>query len=1648
MVVEAMSSRQFWYFDDITKYGRIEVLNNYVPTTLVTISILILLHNFFIRFYKYDIKKETPTPSLSLKLSSLNLSESDEEMPLTMHAQHNYGSHPSPSELNTDSSALYDRHFSINNIDSGEVNDPTKYHLIKRNMFEKFRVVIEFVIVAFQLLLHCYLSIEKSNLNGDLQKFHFKPHVLLWTILFTLATLRVLNLNQNNKFVNKYSGNIWLVSFANYTVIFLAHILPFRSALIGHVNDYGSSQYYKSQFWLNLVLMALLLTSPIGNNLPVLYQPQQDRAPSPEPYVSLLTFFSFHWVQPFINKAYKNNSLSHSDLWSLKLEDYSINVMKSFLEFRNRPSMRSSRFGISLLRYFLNLFMFQWCFTTISAFSIFVPTILLKKLLDFIEHKDEGSMNLAWFYVFGMFISRFIVAICDHCNLFLGRRVCVRMKSIIISEIYSKALKRKITKQSKPADENNENDMIKHDEVSPQEVNDTTHVNADEESYSSNLGSIINLMSVDAFKISELCAYLHYFLETAIMLTVSLILLYKVIGTAAFVGILITIIIIPINSKLYAVVGTLQAGNLACTDKRVEKLNESFQAIRIIKYFSWEDKFKEGIMLVREKELALLLKRCMVWCVLAFSWFITPTLITGCTFAYSILIEKKQLTTPVAFTALSLFTLLRDPLDRISDMLSYLIQSKISLDRVQRFLETEETDKYDQLTIDKNGKRLAFENVTLRWDSDKDSFVLRNLDIEFMTGKLNVIVGPTGSGKTSILMGLLGEMQLSEGKIIVPSLSPRHEYQSQAGVINDSIAYCSQAAWLLNDTVRNNILFNAPFDQARYDAVVEACSLKRDFQILKAGDSTEIGEKGITLSGGQKQRVSLARALYSSAGHLLLDDCLSAVDSHTALWIYDKCISGPLMEGRTCILVTHNIALTMKNADFVVMIEDGKVKEKGTPIELLAKGLLGEDENMKKSIISRSASSASLKGKSERSLGTTPAPVEIVQDSTPVKDDGKLIEEEGKAMGFVGKEIYKWYIKMYGGWYTIVALASVFTAILCLQITQAWWIRNWTVKRFSDVDESNYNLPASTFIVESRNRVLLSNEAGKKESENQNAGIAKFLVVYCLIGVMSSIIGSIKTFVNSLFGIRASKLIFDSLLDRVLHARVRFFDSTPIGRIMNRFSKDIESIDQEIPPNIQSVFYSAIEVFATLLLISYITPAFFPVAIIIVLGYSIVGFFYLTTSRELKRLDSISKSPIFQHFSETLVGVTTIRAFGDEQRFIKENLSMIDQNSMPFFYLWVVNRWLSFRIDLIGALVIFSSGVFILLNINNIDAGLAGISLTYAISFTEAALWLVRQYSELEMNMNSVERVLEYMNIEQEPLIADPANAVTPPPQWPDSGKVEVNNLSLKYAPHLPYVIKDVTFTIEPLEKVGIVGRTGAGKSTIITALFRFLEADTGSIKLDGVNIANIDLKRLRRSITIIPQDPTLFAGSIRSNLDPYDEYSDEEIFTALKRVNLVSTEEMEASTSEIQSNSSKNVNKFLNLESEIAEGGSNFSQGQRQLMCLARSLLRMPKVILLDEATASIDYNSDAKIQETIRQEFNNSTVLTIAHRLRSIVDYDKILVMDAGEVKEFDHPYSLLLEKKSIFYNMCEDSGELDVLIDLAKKSFISRLNSDSKK
>ncbi|CCF60626.1 hypothetical protein KAFR_0L00190 [Kazachstania africana CBS 2517] len=1634
-----------WNYDDITECGRLTYIDGLLPETITILASLTVIYNISLHYYRYNVRRLTREPTLVEILTNFKSDSSSESQPLLRSDTTNYMGETSVDDKET----IKKNHFSIERIElkklNGEPHGIPK--LFNRDYIERSRLIIEFFLAISQMVIHFSFATRQ-------ELFPIWP-LFQWTVLSAIVVLRLINYKQSVKFINKYLGNLWCISLISYMFLFFSMVLPFRSIIIGHINDTLVRNYYISQFLIDTCLFSLLFFAPIKNSPAVVYSTDTNITPSPEPITSLASFITWSWLDSFVWKAHKS-VINKDDVWGLIMEDYSIFVVKKFKRFVRNLDER--KFSFNLLYYFTNYIMLQTFCACIGAVFAFFPSLLLKRILEYVEDQSSAPANLVWFYVICMFSSKLFVAIANGQALFFGRRVCIRMKGIIISEIYSKALRRKVATSSKDLKAEKRDVNTTEDVKDPQKIHDKENINGDEESIpSAKLGAVINLMAVDSFKISEICAYLHLFIGAIVMVVVALTLLFKLIGYAAFVGVLVILIVLPINFYLANWLGRLQRESLAFTDKRIQKLNETFQAIRIIKFFSWEDNFSSDIDKIREGELNLLLWRAISWAISGFVWYLTPSIVTTASFTFYIYVQGEVLTTPVAFTALSLFSLLRDPLDRLSDMLSFVIQSKVSLDRVQDFLNEEDTDKYNQLTVATNKNQIAFKNTTVAWDNSRDSFKLRNLNIDFKVGKLNVIIGPTGSGKTSLLMALLGEMNLLEGQIVVPALNARHDLIVESDGTTNSIAYCSQAAWLLNDTVRNNILFNSPYNETRYHNVVEACGLRRDFEILKAGDMTEIGEKGIALSGGQKQRISLARALYSNSRHVLLDDCLSAVDAHTALWVYDNCITGPLMEGRTCILVSHNIALTLRNADLVVMLEDGQVKDQGTPMTLLEKGLLGEDELVKSTIMSRPASSANIaNNRSTVNLTGVAQPAGVPKtdkkDKTDVEriEDGKLVNEETKAEGVVGLQVYSWYAAVFGGTRTLIFLAMVFVLSQLVYIEQSWWVRSWVTK--NTITTLNYLrevLPSNWGAKSNPNHypmVLSTISFGATVSKQKHSN-AYYLTIYFCIGLLQSIVGAAKTLISYYFGINASRKIFRKLLDKVLHAKLRFFDSTPIGRIMNRFSKDMEGIDQDLAPYFQGAFYSFIECITTIILITFITPQFLSVAIIVGMLYYMIGYFYLTGSRELKRLDSITKSPIYQHFSETLVGVTTIRAFGDESRFLRENLLKIDENNRPFFYLWVANRWLSFRIDVIGALVVFGSGIFILTNINTIDSGMAGISLTYAISFTEGALWLVRFYSEVEMNMNSVERVHEYMTIEQEPYDEVQVSDSKVPADWPEEGRIEVSDLSLRYAAHLPKVIKNVTFNVDPRAKVGVVGRTGAGKSTIITALFRFLEAETGYIKIDGLDITSVNLTRLRRSITIIPQDPTLFSGTIKSNLDPYDEYKDEEVFEALRRVNLVTEEELSSRTennNDEASVSSKNINRFLDLESEIAEGGTNFSQGQRQLICLARSLLRSPKILLLDEATASIDYDSDAKVQETIRTEFSESTILTIAHRLRSVIDYDKILVMGAGEVKEYDHPYSLLLNKNSIFYSMCENSGELDVLIDMSKEAFVRKLNS----
>lgn len=1632
MTMSGERCSRFWDFDDLSPCAREELIGTQWPLVLLCASVATI-----------TVKGVYNYVHLGKRVS---LRDDGESEPLLTASQ--------GAPLYTESSAEFTEDVKRSHFDSSSL-PPVKLNgephgcktLYKRSGVEKVRVAVEELFVLAQLVLQSYRYQNTQSASS-------LANLLLWLWLLSSTTFRILNLNDKYEKVQAIVPNLWVSNILIYFFLWFPAVLTFRSALLNHTGD--DKLYYIVNFSVITLQLFNLATSKVGYRCPQVYLSDQHRKPDPEPFTDLLTLVTFSWVTPMMNQAFKV-PLTQDDVWDLKMEDFSYFVLKSFKKFSQGSTLG---FSNRVILFFLPFLLVQAFWAVVESLILFAPTILLKRILEFVEDRNTGNLPLAWFYVTLMFASKFFSNLSSGQALFFGRRVCIRLKSVVIGEIYAKALRRKLTTKSSSTDQA---DAGLDKSPSPVSVNPTEEPeeqDKENETKSANLGAIINLMAVDAFKISEVCAYLHAFFGATCMIIVSIYLLWKLMGWSALVGAFAIIALSPLNFMMSRKLGELQKKALAVTDRRIQKLNETLQSIRIIKFFAWEKKFEEQILKIRDEELEMLKSRSVIWSFLVILWCILPTIVTVISFGCYIFIDKKVLTTPVAFTALSLFNLLRNPLDQISDMLSFAIQSKVSLDRVSEFLSQEETTKYEQLTHVKNTGRVGFSNASFSWDSTSDAdFKLRDLDVDFTVGKLNVIIGPTGAGKTSLLLALLGEMEITKGEVHLPGFLPREDLEIGPDGYTESVAYCSQAAWLLNDTIRNNIVFGSPFNRDRYNKVVSACGLARDFEILKAGDQTEIGEKGIALSGGQKQRVSLARALYSNSRHILLDDCLSAVDSHTALHIYENCIAGPLMKNRTVLLVSHNVALTIKSADFVVVLNNGRITNSGTPEQLLADGALGDDEMIKSTVYSRANSSVDLVQKSKQQEEDAVLKVkEALNNMKPIENPedeelenlkkGKLIEEEQKSEGVVSLEVYKWFFSIFGGWFIVAVLLGLFLVANVINFGQSWWVRKWAKDASNDVhisiagtlSESQYYGAMSQFIAKPLNVFVFKyHQIQNSMSVLKETNISVYyIIVYGILGVSYALIVGLRIVYGFFMGIKASRRVFAKVLNKILRAKLRFFDSTPIGRIMNRFSKDIESVDQDLIPFIDGAVSCAVSVLFTLAMIMAITPGFLIFAILILVMYYLVAVFYLSSSRELKRFDSITKSPIHQHFSETLVGASTIRAYGIERRFLQENLNKIDENNRPFFYMWITNRWLSFRNDMIGASVIFLAGAFILFSLDKIDAGLAGISLSYAIVFNDTALWIVRLYANVEMAMNSVERLKEYTDVDEEPAEEVPENE--PPESWPEHGALEVCDLSLRYAPHLPLVIKNVSFNVEPSNKIGIVGRTGAGKSTIITALFRFLDPETGYIKIDGVDITSIGLKRLRQSITIIPQDPTLFTGTIRSNLDPFGNYSDAFIFEALKRVNLITEDELanQGGSSSGSSSSDENANKFLNLNSDVSEGGGNLSQGQRQLMCLARSLLRDPKIMLLDEATASIDYDSDAKIQQTIRQEFSNSTILTIAHRLRSIIDYDKILVMDAGEVVEFDHPYKLISDKSTTFYSMCVDSGELDVLTQIAKEAF----------
>ncbi|CAO0796532.1 unnamed protein product [Mucor circinelloides] len=1322
------------------------------------------------------------------------------------------------------------------------------------------------------------------------------------------------------------------------------------------------------------------------------------RVMSGETWASFYSQFMFSWVSPMLEKG-NHNTLNDDDLLELIPEKRAKNTLARY-RLQKRATM-----ALKLLSTFKSALTVQFFYCVGWSVLMFGPPYFLNKIVKFIENGSNSNNNetvsSAFIYVLCLFLTSCGQSLCYQQALYIGRSLGIQIQSVVIGEVYSKSLLRR---DQEASSSNSDTGPLKKPQI-----------------------NVNNLLSVDAQKLGDLIAYIFYIYCFPLQITICIWSLYKLLGSASLWGVLIICLSQPVTFVLSRHFQKLQHAAMKCTDKRIGLMNELLSAIRIIKFFAWEKQFRARVMEARDAELKVIRARLMSFMWIGNVWFIIPVLIMVAVFyAYT---RVFILTASTAFTALALFNNFKTTLDELPVITSFILQANVSLSRIEAFLDEEEVKLPAPNTT--SNTRIGFiDNASFSWSSPKndESTVahIKNLNLSFPLNQMSIVCGPTGSGKTTLLLSLLGETYCLSGAAILPRKEPTSAFGDGGGGGGavSGIAYVAQTAWLQNCSIRDNILFGLPFDKQRYENILYMTALTRDLEILEFGDATEVGEKGITLSGGQKQRVAIARAVYSQADIVILDDCLSAVDAHTAKHLYQYCLMGDYMRHRTVILVTHHVGLCIRGAGYVVALEEsGSVAAAGKPIDVIKSGALGNEFSQEGYMEQVDANEEAA---TDGPIPTVPKKVASQNDLVSAAG-GKLVQEETRAEGSVKWAVYGTYYHASGGF---LFWASVLLLFCCAQASilgQDYWIKVWSAAYDTIVVSRLYTL--YHFVPQS----IASFAQEIKDGSAVDVGY--YLGVYFLIGMLSLCLTTMRSLVLFLGSLRASRKIHAQLLDRILRAKVRFFDVTPLGRIVNRFSSDLETVDQALAPSLSYLLYSIIATIYVIVLVSVITPAFIVPGFFVALMFRSVGAYYLKTSRDMKRLNSVSRSPIYVQFNETVLGVATIRAFGCQRRFTEENYKRIDANNRPFLWMWATNRWLHCRVDVLGAFVSFCTGAVLVSSRDWINPGLAGLSLSYALTFTHHVLWVVRMYAINEMNMNAIERIHEYLDVEEEP----PAHIAETSPRisWPEMGTVQVKHLVMKYAPDTPAVLRNVSFETRPREKIGIVGRTGSGKSTLAMSLFRFMEPTSGHIFIDGIDIHSIGLDDLRSRLTIIPQDPVLFSGTLRSNLDPFGQHDDAVLWAALKRSHLIDGQQQE-SNHHASSSSSVDTENLITLDSPVTGSGSNWSQGQRQLIALARALVKKTALIVLDEATSSVDFDTDHQIQETIRREFTDSTLLCIAHRIRTVADYDRILVLDQGEVKEFDTPYALMTRDGSIFQQMCERSGEYAELLSIAEAKF----------
>ncbi|ETN38505.1 uncharacterized protein HMPREF1541_06540 [Cyphellophora europaea CBS 101466] len=1413
------------------------------------------------------------------------------------------------------------------------------------------------------------------------------------------------------------------------------------------------------------IALGLMFTSLLIPRRPDVYR--NEKVVDRQHTVSVLGKLTFSWPTEVLLYAIRNRGLDYADLPELSYKNRAETLRTRFEAVGKKDKLWKSIFWAHR-----GPFILQWILQAICSITNFLPQIALYFILKILEQRDEGiNVGLkAWLLVAGLGISVTISSWVEAYMFFVAfMRVGVPVYEQLSAVVFGKAIRRKdvkgVTKTSDVDAKLANGEITLNEAAGPKKDEDTIpEDDEEEEDTAKTRQSTINLVGIDSKRISDFAMFNYIFLGSVIKLTFAIAFLVNLIGWIPMLaGFIAPAIITPLNiwvSKKYA---AEQDHLMKYRDQKMAVVTEALQGIRQIKFSALEREWYEKILQTRRKELGTQWRVFIYDASLISIWIFGPVMLSAISLTVYAIIHQ-QLTASVAFTTISVFEAIEMTLAIIPEMVTDLLDALVSAARIQAYLDSPERD--DRLI---DGPQVEFTGATISWPSDKpeeeDLFKLRDLNLEFPKGELSVVSGRTGSGKSLLLSSIIGEAEVLGGSVAVPKPPKAAErYDSKATkrdwIIPSSIAYVAQIPWIENATIRDNILFGLPLDNERYQKVLHVAALEKDLDMLEDGEQTDIGANGINLSGGQKWRVSFARALYSRAGVLVLDDIFSAVDANVGRHLYEKALTGELCEGRTRILVTHHVALCLPKTKYSVLLADGTVDTAGMTDELRKSGQLSnilaqdveetqkEEEDVAKQELAvddggglqKIMTNQSKKSRRESALSArspdltrrrSHATIEngiVKKQADPPK---KFTEDETRETGTVKWKVYAEYIRACGGfsYWTLIMLA--FAIWILVYLARSYWISVWT--RSYHTESADRSALGVHLVKQTGHHI--HHYASRLKATELDGDLAYYLGVYLGISLLAWIIGTVRYFAVMVASIRASKVLFESLTYAVLRAPLRWLDTIPVGRILNRFTSDFNMIDSRIAYDISFMLHNAMQVVAVVIAGVVVSPFMIIFALVLLGACLFYALRYLAGAREVKRLESNAKSPVFEQFGSVLTGIATVRAFDKADAYIERMYHRIDTHCRAYWHLWLFNRWMGFRLNMVGA--VFAAIVAALIvSIRGIDASLAGFALSFALSLSEAVIWMLRQYSNVELDSNATERIVEYSNITLEK-----QTGTAPPAAWPTRGELEVNDLVVSYAPDLPPVLKGLTFSVTSNQRIGVVGRTGAGKSSLTLALFRFLEARSGTIHIDGVDIAGINLHDLRSRLAIIPQDPVLFSGTVRSNLDPFNQHSDASLRDALARVHLIASTHASAGPASgtqtptpiattpatpttITTNDNKNP--FRSLHSKISEGGLNLSQGQRQLLCLARAIVSRPKIMVLDEATSAVDMETDALIQRSIREEFGDATLIVIAHRLSTIADFDRILVLGEGRVVEFDTPKKLMGRGGGVFRGLVEESGE----------------------